>query len=1041
MIEPYALLLKLQRRIDMKRTISILVIVAMMLAAVLAIVPVSAATPEGTAINNANDFANMSSTGVYYLANDITLTAMYDSAIFAGTLDGNGKTITLEGIPTAIKEMSGATVSNLNLVVNYEVTTDVHTGALSRWANGTFTNITATVNYTVPAGGKDSTTAKGALLAEINGASTFTNCVTYGSISILNNSTKDGQSGDIRYNGAGGFAGKVYAAKGVNFINCETNVEIVNTQTNVSSGGFIGGVESGTQLYFENCVNNGNVSGTAKNHMGISGFVGLLGPNASSTTKFVNCRNNGNLVDLGVEGHQNAYMGGFVGRNYGSPSVTIENCINTGDVTCSGGGWSGAGGFVGNGMTHGYSWTVSAPGVYTFKNCINLGDITGAQFSGGIGGAFKQHSLEGCNVTMENCANYGAISGVDYAGGMLGQVGDHGCDIVVLKNCYNAGDVTANSGAAGIAGYILHNAGSSTGADSYNIVNRSPMLIDNCANVGTITCTGTQDSYVANMYVAAGILARFGDETNGAVVDITISNCVNLGVLANVNYATDVAQITPEYKKDDYKCNDTNISLAGYDAGVNKFVKTADEATVTAKVAAIAAVTPGDFTALETALSAVLDYEAADYTEGWDAFAAARAAALVLVSRASSQADLDSALEDLNTAILGLRSNANVDLTALEAAIADAAKYENAEATYTPATWAAFASALDTAKKTLNSAKQSTIDAATAALTDAIAKLAAKPDTAALEAILAKVAGYAEADYVSATWTAFKTALANANAAKSNVNATQADVDGVVAALTAADAALVAKADTAELAAKVAEITATYNKDDYTARSYGEVRTALRAAEEAIATGDVGAEDIATLAAALDAAVAGLLKLGNFEVVEPLVDEADDLVESKYTPESWAALVEALDAIEAAQKPASAGNVSEDDVAALKAALEAAIAGLVAYADYTALDALIASVDSLVEADYTAESWAAVKAAITEANTLKSNKEATAAQADAALAALQAAIDSLVAAAAPTEPATEPVKEGGCGGVIGATAVVITAVLGLGAVVLKKREN
>ena len=42
--------------------------------------------------------------------------------------------------------------------------------------------------------------------------------------------------------------------------------------------------------------------------------------------------------------------------------------------------------------------------------------------------------------------------------------------------------------------------------------------------------------------------------------------------------------------------------------------------------------------------------------------------------------------------------------------------------------------------------------------------------------------------------------------------------------------------------------------------------------------------------------------------------------------------------------------------------------------------------------------------------------------------------------AAPTEPTTEPENDG-CGGVIGVTAVVITAVLGLGAVALKKREN
>ena len=1026
----------------MKRTISILVIVAMMLASVLALVPVSAAeAPAGTAINTAADFAAMDAAGTYYLASDITLTEMYSKANFTGTLDGNGKTITLSGIPTAIKEMKGATVSNLKLVVDYTFASSAAGGALSHWANGTFTNITVDAKYTIPEG-VDMTTALGALFTEINGASTLTNCVTNGTISILNNSTKDGQDGGIRYNSAGGITGKLYTAKGVKFINCVNNVDIVNTQTNVSNGGFVGGVESQAQLYFENCVNNGDVSGTAKNHMGISGFVGILGPNASTTTTFKNCRNNGNLVDLGVEGHQNAYMGGFVGRNYGSPKVTAENCINTGDVTSSGGGWSGAGGFVGNGMTHGYSWTVSAPGIYTFTNCINLGNITGAQFSGGIGGGFKQHSAEGSTVQMENCANFGDIKGKEYAGGMLGQVGDYGCDIVILKNCYNAGDITAPNGAAGMAGYIQHGAGSATKADGYNIVNRSPMVIDNCANVGTITCNiATQDSYTANKYVAAGILARFGEETNGAVVDITISNCANAGAIVNATYPDDVAQITPEYLKDDYKCNDSNIAYADYTAGANKFVKGADVATVDAKVAAIAAAAPGDTTALDEALAPVLDFAAVDYVEGWDAFAAARDAAILLTTMASTPADLAKAVEDLNAAVLGLRSNANVDVTALEAAIAEGAKYENAGDKYTPATFAALTAALDAARKTLSAASQSKIDAAAAALTAAIAALAEKADLAAIEAAITKYDAYVADGYVSSTWATFADALAKAKAAKNNANSTKADVDAALAALNAAGEALVEKASTADLEAKVADINTKYNKDNYTAKSYGAVRSALQKADEAIKSGDVGANDIAEIVAALDAAVAGLLELGNFDEVDAIITSVESYKEKDYTPESWAALAEAIEAIENAKKPASKGNISTADVAELKAALEAAVAGLVAYADFTALDALIASAEALTEADYTAETWAAVKTALQAAKDLKAKAGATAPEAKTALDALQAAIDALAEVAAPTEPAaTEPEKEDGCGGVIGATAVVITAVVGLGVTVLKKKD-
>ena len=1025
----------------MKRTISILVIVAMMLASVLAILPASAEeAPAGTAITTAADFAAMDAAGTYYLANDITLTEMYSKANFTGTLDGNGKTITLSGIPTAIKEMKGATVSNLNLVADYTFAASGAGGALAHWANGTFTNITVTANYTVPEG-FDMKQALGALFTEINGTSTLTNCVTNGTINIANNSTFDTQS-EARYSGIAGMVGKTYAAKGVNFINCVNNVNVTNTQKTSPAGGFVGGVESQAQLYFENCVNNGDITGTSGNHCGIAGFVALLGPNSSTTTTFKNCRNNGTIAELAPNGGNatNAYIGGFVGRNYGSPKITAENCINTGDVVALGGGWSGAGGFVGNGMTHGFDWTTTDPGIYTFTNCINLGNISGSTQSGGIGGAFKQHSVDNCSVTIENCANFGDISGISYAGGMIGEIGDRGCDIVTIKNSYNAGDITATNGAGGIVGYLQHNAGDTCGGEN-KVTSTGPILIDNCANVGTITCTFAEADRTANKYAAAGILARFGDESNGAVADAVITNCVNAGALVNATYAEDVAQITPEYKKDDFKCNDSNIAYADYTAGANKFVKGADAATVDAKAAAIAAAAPGDTTALDEALAPVLDFAAVDYVEGWDAFAAARDAAILLTTMASTPADIAKAVEDLNAAVLGLRSNANVDVTALEAAIAEGAKYENDGDKYTPATFAALTAALDAARKTLSAASQSKIDAAAAALTAAIAALAEKADLTAIEAAITKYDAYVADGYVSTSWAPFADALAKAKAAKNNENSTKADVDAALAALNAAGEALVEKASTADLEAKVADINTKYNKDNYTAKSYGAVRSALQKADDAIKSGDVGADDIAEIVAALDAAVAGLLELGNFDEVDAIITSVESYKEKDYTPESWAALTEAIEAIENAKKPASKGNISTADVAELKAALEAAVAGLVGYADFTALDALIASAEALTEADYTAETWAAVKTALQAAKDLKAKAGATAPEAKTALDALQAAIDALAKVAAPTEPAaTEPENEGGCGGVIGATAVVITAVVGLGVTVLKKKD-
>ena len=76
----------------MKRVISLIIILVMATTAILMALPVMAATPEGTAISSASDFAAMTSSGKYYLTKDITISAPYNG-IFKGILDGNGKKI------------------------------------------------------------------------------------------------------------------------------------------------------------------------------------------------------------------------------------------------------------------------------------------------------------------------------------------------------------------------------------------------------------------------------------------------------------------------------------------------------------------------------------------------------------------------------------------------------------------------------------------------------------------------------------------------------------------------------------------------------------------------------------------------------------------------------------------------------------------------------------------------------------------------------------------------------------------------------------
>ena len=92
-------------------------------------------TPEGISINNAEDFANMSADGNYYLAADIEISATY-AADFTGTLDGNGKTVTVSA--PLFKNLKG-TVKNLKIAGTVNVS-DYDAGALAQRANGAKVN-------------------------------------------------------------------------------------------------------------------------------------------------------------------------------------------------------------------------------------------------------------------------------------------------------------------------------------------------------------------------------------------------------------------------------------------------------------------------------------------------------------------------------------------------------------------------------------------------------------------------------------------------------------------------------------------------------------------------------------------------------------------------------------------------------------------------------------------------------------------------------------------------------------------------------------
>ena len=390
---------------------------------------------------------------------------------------------------------------------------------------------------------------------------------------------------------------------------------------------------------------------------------------------------------------------------------------------------------------------------------------------------------------------------------------------------------------------------------------------------------------------------------------------------------------------------------------------------------------------------------------------------------------------------------APVDLVALNAAIA-AAEAELAKTnTYTTDTYNALNKAYESAKAVRETAPgQAAIDYAAEAITKAIAALATLADYSDLSAELAKHADKLEADYTSSTWAVFAAARDAANTLIETGNTSEQAVAECLMALMTASDALAPKASADSLAALKAKLEEAKALDSsiYTSQTVSVLNIAMRDANALTREEFKDDVSVAQYEAAMKALVDALdaLKVkADLSALQAIVDDALKAESTKYTEESFSKLAAAITAAQVFLT-GNTSNATAEEATALGDAITAAKAALVELADLTALNAKIAEAEALKEADYTAETWKALKDAVAAAKALTA--EATQKQADDALAAIEAAIKALAAPTA-TEPATEKPadnsSEGGCGGVIGATAVVITAVLGLGAVALRGEDN
>ena len=417
-----------------------------------------------------------------------------------------------------------------------------------------------------------------------------------------------------------------------------------------------------------------------------------------------------------------------------------------------------------------------------------------------------------------------------------------------------------------------------------------------------------------------------------------------------------------------------------------------------------------DYTDYNAAVKAAGELVEGDYTTS--SWAAADVAAVVaaneveagLLDKDGNQDMINAAAAAINAAIAKLEKKA--DVSALQAAVD--AEPTVAEEYATAETWEDYATAKAEAEALLANAADLGVSQA-----DAIAAAAEKLNTAndalvedeasyavveeAKAKIPADLSGYTaeSVDNLNAAVAAVEAGVKKSEQAK--VNAWAADIELAVKNLVplggcnyeALDAAIKAYEDLV--------------KADYKPTSWDEsgVDAAYDAATKVdrnLIADEAGANQAAINAAAtaLTDAIAKLDKVADKTALQAAIADASKLLETDYTPDSWAA-ADLETVLSEANNVLANGDATDVDVADAIDSIEYAVSLLDKKADKSALKAAIDAANALVETDYTPTSWSDsdIEMIIEEAEYVYNNENALDTDVANALESLENAVEML----------------------------------------------
>ncbi len=575
----------------MKKIISILLIVTMLLSiAVMALPTLTfAAVPEGyTEVNSLAGLKSMTPGNKYYLTADIDVTGCGSSCLQSSllgdgelVLDGNNHTINYKdgtGLSVFLGGGGKLIAKNLNITgtINIPAGHSDHMGTLVMhgFSSGVeLTNIHVSTNIVAAEGFKPGG-AIGGIMGKSEGTATLNNVSFKGSINTSNGDSTS--SGD--YTGIGGIIGTARNVVADGIV-VEASITVANKATNtLSIGGAFGRITNADSTVTNVTVSGGDdgtkaitISGDGEKHVG--GAIGKIQntitvSNVSTSCKITNNAGGTTMVG-GVVGEANfggnndrklviknsasmvnisngSYVGGIVGRaiaadnNSENAGIKVSNCYNGGNIYSN----------KKDARIAGIFGAIYAVKNLTIENCANTGDVElnkesdpGWYGVAGILGAvmtiapnLSWSKISSFEANVTNCHNFGHIKTQQSAGGIVGssfQIEAPG--VINVKDCSNWGFVEGNTRAGGIAGHF--SLGGETG-DKYENWDGSKTrdsdkfvhwVIDGCLNEGTVISAHAEN--VSSYGNAAGIVPqpRCNSNDYSKYGNTEIKNCVNAG--------------------------------------------------------------------------------------------------------------------------------------------------------------------------------------------------------------------------------------------------------------------------------------------------------------------------------------------------------------------------------------------------------------------------------------------------------------------------------------------------------------------------------